>query len=216
MRIVFLNFKITHMKISINKLLNLLSCTKEHYLKAVKTFVIGVLIMLCACITFNTSAQTKEDTTDGCFHDDLLNHLVGTWKVTAIANDNTFTATIKAEWVMNHQYLHIYEKANENISWLHAPLEVEFFIGYNHISKHYVVHEMTVFGSDGSYEGFCYAYRDNNEIKLIKKCESDSNTITVQHFIWEPTTTSWHSEMRQMINGKEGEVLVDQKLVASK
>lgn len=172
--------------------------------------------MLCLLNVLNLFAQTKEDTTDGCFHDELLNHLVGTWNVAATANGNAFNATIKAEWVMSHQFLHIYEKVNEEIPWLHTPLEIEFFIGYNHISKRYVVHEMGVFGSDGPYEGFCYAYRDGNEIKLVKKLGSDSNTITVQRFTWEPVSASWHSEMRQITNGNEGNILVDQKLVALK
>jgi hypothetical protein len=174
------------------------------------------LLFTTILITISTFSQIPEDTTDGRFHDDLLNHLVGTWEVTGTANDNKFTATIQAEWVMSHQYLHIYEKSNEEIPWLHTPLEIEFFIGYNHISKRHIVHEISVFGSDGPYEGFCYAYCNGNEMKLVKKCESDSNTITVQRFTWEPVSNSWHSEIRQMINGNEGDVLVDQKLVAVK
>ena len=173
-------------------------------------------LSIYALIYIPLSAQTSEDTTDGRFHDDLLNHLVGTWNVIATANGDSFTGTIKGEWVMCHQYFHIYEKTNEIIPWLHVPLEIEFYIGYNHVSKRYTVHELAVLGSDGPYEGFCYAYRKGNEIKLVKKCESDSNTITIQRFTWEPISGSWQSEMRQLINGNEGETLVNQKLVAVK
>ena len=174
------------------------------------------ILLTGALICISSFAQTSEDTTDGRFHDDLLNHLVGTWNVMATANGDSFTATIKAEWAMSHQYFHIYEKTNEIIPWLHVPLEIEFYIGYNHLSKRYTVHELAVFGSDGPYEGFCYAYRNGNEIKLVKKCESDSNTITIQRFTWEPMSGSWQSEMRQLINGNEGETLVNQKLVVVK
>lgn len=205
------------MKIFVHKLVNLQSPGIKNYrVKIAKIFAICFLIVICALIAPNTFAQTAEDTTDGRFHDELLNHLVGTWNVTATANGDKFTATIKAEWVMSHQYLHIYEKADENIPWLHTPLEIEFFIGYNHNSKRYVVHEMAVFGSDGPYEGFCYAYRNGNEIKLVKKCEGDSAAVTIQRFTWEPSSATWHSEIRQVTNENEGDVLVDQKLVAVK
>jgi len=173
-------------------------------------------LLICALTYIPSSAQTSEDTTDGRFHDDLLNHLAGTWNVMATANGKSFTATLKAEWVMCHQYFHIYERANEIIPWLHAPLEIEFYIGYNHNSRRYIVHELNVFGSDGPYEGFCYAYRNADEIKLLKKCESDSNTVTIQRFTWEPASGSWQSEMRQLTNGNEGEILVNQKFVVVK
>jgi hypothetical protein len=176
---------------------------------------ISFFILLFSATLFGSVlfAQNSKDTADGRFHDDFLNHLVGKWDVSLSAHGSDFTMVLEADWVMNHQYLHIHEKSREIVPWIGAPFESEFFIGYNHEHTRYVVHEMTVFGDDGPYEGFCYAYRSNNEIKLIKKWEANSDTVTIQRFVWEPISTSWHIEMRLEVAGKEGEILVDQKAV---
>ena len=116
---------------------------------------------------------------------------------------------------MNHQYLHIHFKSHEVVPWLHVPFEAEFFFGFNQTNKRYTVHEMTVHGDDGPYEGFCYAYQTGNEFKLMKK-HAGSDNATVWRFTWEPPTKSWDIDMRLLVDGKEGEPLVDMKLVAAK
>lgn len=172
-------------------------------------------LIIAAFITTAAFAQNTEDTADGRFHDDLLNHLVGKWNVTATAHDEKFTLHLEADWVMNHQYLHIHFKSHEVVPWLKVPFEGEFFFGYNQENKRYTVHEMTVHGDDGPYEGFCYAYKTGNEFKLMKK-HAGSDDITVQRFTWEPQSKSWDINMDVLVNGKEGESLVDMKLVTSK
>ncbi|HTE33335.1 MAG TPA: hypothetical protein VK666_23300 [Chryseolinea sp.] len=162
-----------------------------------------------------TFAQSSEDSTDGSFHDDLLNHLVGKWDVAAIVHNNKFTIGLEAEWVMNHQYLHVHFKSQEIVPWLKVPFEGEFFFGFNKTTRQYTVHEMTVHGDDGPYEGFCYAYQTDNEFKLMKKWVG-SDTVTVQRFTWAPVSKSWHIDVRLQADGKEGESLVDMNLVAAK
>src|SRR5450432_2852444 len=97
-------------------------------------------ILFIAALIYNPSfAQNAEDTTDGKFHDDLLNHLVGKWNITSVAHGFSSTAVLEAEWVLNHQFLHYHLKSNEAIPWIHMPMEIECFISYNHNSKRYVV-----------------------------------------------------------------------------
>ena len=173
-------------------------------------FIITVLI------TTASFAQTAEDTADGLFHDDLLNHLVGKWNASGMIHGNPFTWDIEAQWVMNHQYLRIDEKSREVVPWLNVQYEGMYFIGYNHNSKRYVVHEMSVKGDADQTEAPYYAYRTGAELKLVEPWTSGSDTVTVQRFTWEPASGSWHIVGRLVIAGKEGDVLGDMRLVAAK
>ncbi len=131
-------------------------------------------LIIATLITSITFAQTTEDTTNTQLHDDLLNHLVGKWNITSVAHGFSSTAVLEAEWVLNHQFLHYHLKSNEVIPWIHMQMEIDCFISYNHISKHYVVLGMSVFGVD-DFEGFCYGYRNGNELKLIQKGNSKTD-----------------------------------------
>jgi hypothetical protein len=174
-----------------------------------------ILITLGLFIATGSFAQSAGDSTNLSFQDDLLNHLVGKWDVSAIAHDEKFSLVLEAKWVLNHQYLHIHYKSHEIVPWLKVPFEAELFFGYNQSNKRYTVHEMTVHGDDGPYEGFCYAYQTGNEFKLMKK-HLGSDDATVSRFTWEPSSKSWQMDMRLLIDGKEGESLVDMKLAPAK
>jgi hypothetical protein len=105
-----------------------------------------ICLVLLALFTIQTFAQTREDTTDRRFHDDLLDNLAGKWNLTAVAHGSPFTCVLNADWVLNHQHLHIYLKSNEVVPWIDVPMEFEYFIGYSKSNKRYVVQEMSVFG----------------------------------------------------------------------
>ena len=187
---------------------------KEYLLKISQPFALFTLTILFTLITAVSFAQNPEDTTDGRFHDDLLNHLVGKWDAAAIVHGQKFTLNLEAEWVLNHQYLHIHLKSHEVIPWLKVPFEGEFFFGYNQTNKQYTVHEMTVHGTSGPYEGFCYGYRSGNEFKAVAKFSADS--ITVQSFVWEPASGSWNIKSRWVVAGKGSEPFLEMKLAAVK
>ena len=161
-------------------------------------------------------SQNPEDTTDGLFHDDLLNHLVGKWDVSGVVRGNPFTWNMEAQWVMNHQYLRIDQKSREIVPWLNVRYEGVYFIGYNHSSKRYVVHEMSVKGDGDQTELPYYAYRSGNQLKLVEKWGPGSDTLTVQRFTWEPASGSWHIEGGLVIAGKKELPMSDMKLVAAK
>ena len=73
-----------------------------------------------------------------------------------MAHGSPFTADFEAEWVMNHQYLRIHLKSHEIIPWWHVQMEYEEFIGYNHTTKQYIVHGMSIEGDEDPSEGFLY------------------------------------------------------------
>ncbi len=184
-------------------------------MKILKNIVIIILIVADTFIAKNVFSQSSEDTTDHLFHDDLLNHLVGKWYVTSFAHGSPFTANIDADWVLHHQYFHIHFKGNEVVPWFGIPMEYEEYIGYNHKQNRYVVNGVSIEGAD-DYEGFCYAYRNGNEIKLMQKINAPSDTIIVQRMIWEPDYNSWIIQSRPEVDGKEGKLFLDMKLTLVK
>jgi hypothetical protein len=126
-------------------------------------------------------------TSNSTFQDELLDHLVGKWTITGTVHGAQSKQTIEAEWVLNHQFLRVYEKSVENVAGTNAPYEGVFFIGYDDTSKRYVAHLMNVFGGRES-EGLGYGQRDGNEIKLIFK---NSEGSVVSRFIWDPESKTW-------------------------
>ncbi len=129
-----------------NKLTEVGECSHiEYQMNFPKLFASITLLIGSMLITMTSFAQSSKDTS-GRFYDDLLNHLVGKWDVSATVHGQKFTLDREAEWVMNHQYLRIYEKSREVIPWLKMPFERTIFIGYNHRKKRYIVYELTVHG----------------------------------------------------------------------
>lgn len=178
-----------------------------------KTFASGISIGLLTLISIPAFAHNKKDTTDRYFHDDLLDHFVGKWNITSVAHGHTFTAKFEAAWVLNHQFLRIHLQGNEVVPWFGVPMEYEEFIGYNHNSKRYIVHGMSIEGLDDDPSGgFCYGYRNGNEFKTAANFGIDS--LVVQTFVWEPASGTWHIASRWVINEKEGELFLDMKLTA--
>jgi hypothetical protein len=178
-----------------------------------KKIISMMLIIISIFFTSPTFAQSAVDTVKGQFHDDLLDHLVGKWSVTSMAHGFASTAVIEGEWVLNHQFLHYHFTGNDTIPWIHKPMEFECFISYNHNSKRYVIQGMSVFGVD-DFEGFCYGYRNGNELKLVQKANNEADPTNIQRWTWEPTSKSWTIQSRpEIASGKEGEVFLDMKLV---
>ncbi len=159
-------------------------------------------------------AQNQEDNTDIGFQDDLLDHLVGKWEVTSIAHGDKSTAVLEAEWVLNHQFLHYKFTGNETIPRIGAPMEIECYIGYNHIENRYVILGMSIFGVD-YFEGFSYGSRNGNEIKVVQKANDQAEPTNIQRYLWEPSSNSWTIQSRQEKGGKEGEVFLDMELVSA-
>ena len=174
------------------------------------------LIILASCLAPAAVAQVAKDGSDSRLYDDLLDHLVGKWDVSAVVYGQKFTLDREAEWVMSHQYLRIYEKSREVIPWLKVPFERTIFIGYNHGSKKYLMYELTVHGGDVPHapEGFYYAERTGNELKA--NVTNGPEVVSHMRFTWEPDSDTWHFEGRRVVAGKEQEPTVDQKAVRAK
>ena len=177
----------------------------------IRMTLITLFVFLAPC----SFAQTAGDTTRR-FYDDLLDHFVGKWDVSATVHGQKFTLDRETEWVMDHQYLRIHEKSREVIPWLKIPFERTIFIGYNHGSKRYLVYELTVHGGDVPHEpeGFYYAERTGNELKMV--LTKGSEVVGKSQFTWDPVSRFWYFQGRMMIAGKEQEPHIYQKAVVAK
>lgn len=169
-----------------------------------------LFILLTITFVVTIAFAQSKDTTDGRFHDDLLDHFVGKWHVTALAHGSRFTSEIDARWMLNHQYLLIHLKSNEVIPWWGVEMEYYQYIGYNRNKQRYTIHGMSIEGDADLSEGFFYGYRSGNEFKTVAKFSSD--TSIVQRMIWQPGTNTWLIQSRAEISGKEGEVFLEMKL----
>lgn len=115
---------------------------------------------------------------------------------------------------MNHQFMRIYQKSEENVPEINAPFEGMFFIGYDHAHQRYLAHFMSMWGGGDPTEGLLYGSRSGNEIKLVFKAVGDE-AIT-QRFIWEPKSKSWRIVSQMAKAGKEEEPYLDLKAIPAK
>lgn len=149
----------------------------------------GLLMFLCVLL-IAAAAETQDqirDAPNAIFHDDLLDQLVGKWTVTGMVHGARSRQAIEADWVLNHQFLRVYEKSVENVAGTNVPYEGILFIGYDNESKRYVAHLMNVFGGRDS-NSIGYGQRRGNEIKLVFR---GSESALVSRFIWRPEDKTW-------------------------
>jgi hypothetical protein len=149
-------------------------------------------LCLLACFGWSqttTLAQQPLDGRDHIFHDQLLDNLVGGWKVTRKFKTRTAENTASVEWILNHQFLLIKMKDVNNP----PQYEANIYIGYDNASDRYVAHWIDVFGGRFS-ETLGYGTRSSNSIKFVFEYPDGPFLNT---FTWNPNKKSWTFLMRQ-------------------
>ena len=91
-------------------------------------------------------AQEPLDGRHRTFNDELLENLVGEWKLTRQIRGRSVENTVTVEWVLNHQFLRVHMKDVQKP----PQYEAMVFIGYDNTSERYVVHWIDVFGGRAS------------------------------------------------------------------
>jgi hypothetical protein len=140
-------------------------------------------------------SQEPLDGRNRIFRDELLDNLVGDWKITRKIRGRIVSNTAKVDWVLNHQFLRIHMNDVNN------PPEYEamVFIGYDNTSERYVVHWIDVFGGRFS-ETLGYGTRTGNKIKFVFEYPSGPFHNT---FTWKPDEKSWNFLLQQKdVSGK--------------
>jgi hypothetical protein len=135
--------------------------------------------------------------------DDLLDHLVGKWKVGGTTHNTPTSQTLEVEWVLNHQFLRIYQKSSENEFGGNVPYEAMLMVGYDATSKNYVLHLMNMRGGQFA-RGVAFGRRTGNEISfayydIVPPGVSTAAPTVAEaasrpgvRFTWEPDAKTWH------------------------
>lgn len=143
---------------------------------------------LLALAIFSPSGQIAraQEPLDGptrIFKDELLENLVGEWKLSRQIRGRTVENTVKVDWVLNHQFLRIHMTDVQNP----PTYEAIVFVGYDNASERYVVHWLDVFGGRFS-ETLGYGQRNGNSIKFVFEYPDGPFHNT---FTWNPADRSW-------------------------
>jgi hypothetical protein len=156
-----------------------------------KLFPCSVVLLACFCAAPVThlQAQAPLDGRNRIFQDDFLDNLAGDWKLTRKMRTQSVENSVKAEWVLNHQFLRVQMKDTSNP----PNYEALVFIGYDNASERYVAHWMDVFGGRFS-ETLGYGKRSGNSIKFVFEYPDGPFNNT---FTWNPETKGWVFLMEQ-------------------
>jgi hypothetical protein len=150
------------------------------------------LILLSASSILSTSYAHAQEPLDGrnrIFRDDLIDKLVGDWKLMRKIRGQSVQNTVKAEWVLNHQFLLLHMK---DIATPPA-YEAMIFIGYDNTSERYVAHWIDVFGGRFS-ETLGYGTRAGESIKFVFEYPDGPFHNT---FGWNAKSMTWIFLMEQ-------------------
>jgi len=161
------------------------------------TFSVFLLALLLATLGLSARFVYAQEPLDGPnrpFKDELLENLVGDWKLTRQIRGQTVQNTVQVEWVLNHQFLRIHMKDTATPSTYEAMV----FLGYDNASDRYVVHWIDIFGGRFS-ETLGYGKRDGNAIKFVFEYPDGPFHNT---FTWNAAEKSWTFLMEQKKQGK--------------
>lgn len=138
------------------------------------------------------------------FKDDLLDNLVGEWKLVRKMQGRISEHVVKADWVLNHQFFRIQMRHVENP----PAYEATVFIGWEFAQERYVVHWLDVFGGRSS-QTLGYGTRNGNTIKFAFAYPEHPFVNT---FSWNPDARTWNLLMQQKNPDKSWSVFAEDNL----
>ncbi len=142
------------------------------------------------------------------WRDDLVNHLAGSWNLQGKVMGNDAHHSIKAEWVLNHQFLRIEEKTAASAPETERHYDAMWLLGYDPISERYVLHLMDTFGGRFS-ETLGYGIRDGNQIKFVFEYPDGPFHTS---YVWNEKEGSWEWRMEQKDKSGKWGTFADLKL----
>lgn len=143
-------------------------------------------LIALAIVSLSVRISRAQEPLDGpniTFKDELLENLVGDWKLSRQIRGRTVENSVKVEWILNHQFLRIHMKDVQ----IPSSYEAMVFVGYDNASERYVVHWIDVFGGRFS-ETLGYGKRDGNSIKFVFEYPDGPFHNT---FTWNPADKTW-------------------------
>ena len=168
--------------------------SRKHFMPVIMT-----LLFLSVCVT--TAAQTPRHQV---FKDDLLDNLVGEWKLVRKVQGRITENVVKADWVLNHQFFRIQMRDVENP----PAYEATVFIGWDPMQERYVVHWLDVFGGSSS-QTVGHGTRNGNTIKFTF---AHPEKPLVNTFSYNPDAQTWNFLMQQKNPNKSWSVFAEDNL----
>jgi hypothetical protein len=147
-----------------------------------------LVALLSALLPVRSGSQTAAG-----WHDDLVEHLAGKWKLDGAVMGRAAHHDVNAEWLLNHEFLNIREKTSAAAPRSEHPYEASWFLGYDPVSERYVLHLLDVFGGRFS-ETLGYGVRTGNELRFVFEYPDGPFHTS---FRWSAQTDSWQWLMQQ-------------------
>jgi len=146
--------------------------------------------VVAATITLTLTPAVAEDQIDGPkarFDDPYMENLVGDWELTRTMGSRTAKNKVKAEWVLNHQFLQIH------MTDVADPPQYEaiVMVGYSHADREYVAHWCDVWG--GKYSSVGRGKLAENRIEFAFQYADGPFFNT---FSWNPKEQAWTFDMQ--------------------
>jgi hypothetical protein len=155
--------------------------------------LILLVTLLAGVAPFRSGAQSPSE-----WRDDLVDHMIGTWKLQGQIMGRDAHHRVEVEWVLNHQFVRIHEKTESDAPATEKPYEAIWFLGYDPVSDRYVLHLLDIFGGRFS-ETLGYGVRDGNAIRFVFEYPDGPFHTT---YLWSPEKNTWQWQMTQ--KNKEG------------
>lgn len=120
----------------------------------------GILVLLVA--TTGLAAQQPPDGKDRVFQDSLLDRLTGSWTMSGEVHGRPATLSLRAQWVLNHQFLELEMRDVKDP----PAYEAAVYVGFDNASDRYVAHWLDDFGGRWS-ETLGYGRRQGAAITFV-------------------------------------------------
>ena len=154
------------------------------------------LLTLVAVLLLPGSAAAQAPTE---WRDPLVDRMAGTWQVEGQVMGREAHHVVRADWVLNHQFLRIQEKTAAGALNAERPYEAFWYLGFDSISERYVLHLMDVFGARYS-ESLGFGTREGNQIRFVFEYSDGPFHTTYR---WNPEKDTWEWLMEKKdTNGK--------------
>lgn len=149
-------------------------------------------LMVLGCALVFAEGPAPLDGPHRPFEDELLDRLVGSWRVSGTIQGELAEQTLEARWVLNHQFLRL-DYAGVGPAPAGEPrYEATVFLGRDNLSERYVAHWVDVFGGRAS-STLGYGSRLGESVTL--RFEYPTGPFE-NAFTWRPESGTWRFELR--------------------
>jgi hypothetical protein len=147
----------------------------------------SALILLSALFVVVTAPAWGQQPT---FHDELLDHFAGHWRLEGTIAGKKTIHDVDAEWVIEHQYLRFHEVSKEMNPQGLPGYEATVYIGWDGTSSQYACVWLDTYGGL-SPVSLGNAKRDGNRLPFLFKEDGPFHTT----FTYRPESDSWDWSM---------------------